>query len=79
MDYLDKLTTLLGCNYMSDIRRTTITKTQADEIMNITAGDYTLADYSDAANYILEKSLTFKSVDDAKKAIVDKLMQASSN
>lgn len=74
MDYLEQIANLLNCGYMSDIRRTIITEAQATEIIKISSPEFTLADYIDAANYILEDNAEYTNIEDAKQAIITRLM-----
>ena len=78
MNYLEQISKLLNYEYISDVKYALITKAQAKTLLDFSSPELTLADYIDAADYILNKKTHFTNIDDAKKAIVNHLLQHKS-
>lgn len=74
MSYLEHLTTVLSCEYLSDLRYKVITPRQARDIMG-ERERWPLSEYQEAADYILGKRQVFSTSLDARHAIVERLLK----
>lgn len=73
MDLLEVLADKLGCTYLSDLHCTS-SKPGADEIiLGLSETGYTLQEFTDTANYILDRKDSYGSIAAAKRAIIDGL------
>lgn len=70
MDLLDYLTTLLRCEYLSDLNYARIGPEQLDELRKL--GDRcSVEDYNHALTYLTRRPATYKEPQQANEALID--------
>ena len=75
MDLLDYMAQILGYLYLSDLRYHKISKEQARKIEAIEG--FTLAQFCEAANYLLKEERQYETIEQAKHAIIKGLLESA--
>lgn len=74
MELLDHLTQMLGYEYLSDLRHISITPDQAQRILEIPAGQYSIEEYLEAVRYIAgSRATACAGPEEARQALVEAL------
>ncbi len=73
MELLQHLALRLGFDYISDLRYRSIPRSGEKVIRELSETDYSLHDYNECAQYILDTKQQFSTIQDAKAAILERL------
>ncbi len=75
MDLIEKIARSMECQYQSDLHYVTAAPYQVNRINRLSETDFTLEEYNEAAEYILQRDVKFSSAAEAKQAIIEYLRQ----
>ncbi|HIZ54645.1 MAG TPA: hypothetical protein H9671_00360 [Firmicutes bacterium] len=75
MDLLESISSILHCQYMSDLHYIKITHGQADQLRQLEDNHFTLSDCQDAVCYICGDDVPCTSFQEAKQVIIQQLLR----
>ncbi len=75
MDLIEKIARSMECQYQSDLHYVTAAPYQINRVDRLSETDFTLEEYNEAAEYILQRDVKFLSAAEAKQAIIEYLRQ----